>query len=1279
MSRLGVAPRPIDTLETLMEQYVSGSCDWILSDSLFQSFLNDDSPKPVILDIQGRPGAGKTVLASFLVQHLDSLDLPVQFWYFRHDDQLKRSNRHCLLSLAFQIMHSSPDYSQRLLTLAQDVQTITRSDLRTLWQKLFISLLDRLDDQDVTKIYWVFDAVDESESPQAFLSLFSLIKDIRFPIRVIFLTRAQTVTKGLGKLKQAFPGSQLKQTIMSAPQESLKLFISEVLDSAPWEPELKEWISTRLLRKSQGSFLWLSLVMRELMSCDTREQLGDVLDGTPEELFDMYHRIEESVARELRPADAPLVSSILAWVVCSERQLNEEELKEALKPEFSLLNLRHTTSRLCGDFVSFDKKGNLSMVHYTAKEFLLNSASVLVVNSSDAHALIFEKCLTVLTDPQFKIRLRSQGCTGLLRYCCLSWSHHMAGAGGAGFRDEDIQKLTAFFASSAVLSWIDAVATSGQLQVLTSTGKSLSAYMESYRHANAKLNKLREFPADLELLESWSTELVRVVGKFGKHLLEYPGCIYSLVPLFCPLGSIINRYFGRHGDILAPRITGVASNGWDDSLAKLTLGHEKRSRAIICHDNSFGVVTAHKAVYLYDASTFQKTDVFPHGETIVTAQFNLDGTRMVTGGVKSVKVWDVTTGRELYSYANPDGMRAMAAAFSADSSEIIVACVDSNLRRRILSEAGDWIQVYWRAPSEPELGRGGGTPACVAFSPDGTYIAISHRTAPLTVWDTKTGNRIGRSDGRQGRRITRRDNVDYAVKLTWSPGAIEHVVGIFTAGTIFKWFPSNPQHEEMEAPVVATEVACSPDGRLIVTSQKDGSLKIWSLDDFSLLYSLACMTRAHAVAFSPDSHRIYDLRRSTCNVWEPNALIRTPDQDEKLTESESSHYDRAIVVSRVSEAATVILEPISAVSFAPTTVAFAFGTDGGSVKYFPAGSNDSINVACSPLGITCLAISNRGDHLAYASMDKRSAVRRTDDIEGQPVLEIKCESPISQLVFDASGEHLAVHCQTSLDIWSLSTNSMVSRRPHTRGCRYWISHPFQENTYVSISAVDVERCGTLEATPTQMWSISTAGSQEVVSVDEKISVVNLNSAGEDSSYRNPVPLVRKVLLSPRGHHMLIQSSNPATTKGEPASYFTILNTRFLSQADGVPPPKQSVPRQQLPEIVSQLINIPLGFVLEAIEMRMWLRDVTTAAAAVSMNGEERCSLAFIDHDFWVRTWSLDDPDGHCKKHFFLPQDWINMESLVLSVVTPDGRFLCPRNGEMAVIHNGLWMESIEHV
>lgn len=206
LNRLGVVVQPMDTFDSLMDDYMPGSCDWILSDEQFDSFISDQSTRPSVLHINGLPGSGKSILASFLIQHLEAqLEFPTQYWYFRCDDHSKRSNRQCLLSLAVQALQSIPGYSNKLRSIGRDVDSIARSDLRSLWNKLFIGVLDKIADAEKHPVYWVIDSVDESESAQAFLGLLGNLRTLRFPLRVIALARFQTVSKHVDKLKASLP------------------------------------------------------------------------------------------------------------------------------------------------------------------------------------------------------------------------------------------------------------------------------------------------------------------------------------------------------------------------------------------------------------------------------------------------------------------------------------------------------------------------------------------------------------------------------------------------------------------------------------------------------------------------------------------------------------------------------------------------------------------------------------------------------------------------------------------------------------------------------------------------------------------------------------------------------------------------------------------------------------------------------------------------------------------------------------------------------------------
>jgi hypothetical protein len=50
--------------------------------------------------------------------------------------------------------------------------------------------------------------------------------------------------------------------------------------------------------------------------------------------------------------------------------------------------------------------------------------------------------------------------------------------------------------------------------------------------------------------------------------------------------------------------------------------------------------------------------------------------------------------------------------------------------------------------------------------------------------------------------------------------------------------------------------------------------------DLTLLYQLYCQDPVLHLSFSADSRRIYDIRGSYANVWEPNTLLRLADDSE---------------------------------------------------------------------------------------------------------------------------------------------------------------------------------------------------------------------------------------------------------------------------------------------------------------------------------------------------------------------------------------------------------------
>lgn len=1383
--KLDIKPMPLDKLTSAMDQYVPESCDWILTDPGFVQFMNNNSKHPTVLHMTGGPGTGKTILSSYLIKHLESLNFMTQFWYFQYDDNTYRSNRQCLLSLCFQVMDCVPAYKLKLSSRkAGDLETIAQSDLRSLWQKLFLDILDTLDTK-FEPLYWVIDAVDESESANAFFQLLGSLNTTRFPLRIILLTRSQTVTKQYEELRKRITPMRVSQLALSTPQDKIELYIKHKMADFHWGDSagLQNQIREDLLRKSRGSYLWLYLVMGALADCYGEEDLKDALEMIPPELTDVYQRLEEAIVTGRTKKEMVYATAIFSWVTCADRPLNKDELSDALQ-EHKLIHLSHTINRLCGDFITVSKSGIVTMVHHTARDYILKSAtSFLRVDAADAHTAILDKCLSVITDPRLKWQLKSKGNNdSIRRYCCLSWANHLvrSNALDGPKRNHYIKSLKGIFSGQAVLVWIEAVATAKQLSAITATSRALLIFTKLLLDRTAN-----EIPGsrpleEIEFLASWATELVRIVGKFGSHLIQCPASIHKIVPLFCPPCSLINEQYlntplaaaewrlgksssssKQNSPFTNPKVTGISNINWDDSLAKLTFGSNQQPSHVFGLDSSFGVLCM-DSIRLYDASTIQEIRRFQHDGRIIAADFNSQGSLLVTASTKSVRVWSTADGSLLKIFQNPrlpnsKKRRAspQAVSISGDASEVIVFGYDSVIRRRKITEeeiveddyydysdnyitggAGSHSQID--ASSDLDEGwttvelyehqasarAARGSAHCVSFSRGGSQVAVSYRVWPTSVWNTKTGELVGRCEppGHLNRAVNR--HYDYPNFLGWNP-ATEHVVGISTGGIVFKWDPVERYAEEMESheDLMATELAVSPDGRLLVTSQRDGSLKVFSFDSFTLLFNLTSMKQPVSMAFSPDGRRIYDIRGQFCNVWQPNALIRIADQDERSSDSASSHYDHSVTGPGVAAVNTESLQPVTAIAAPGNTgsIAYAFGNEDGYLKFYSDSYMESLmmtpapstskppspppppppsppDINCGSMGITCISFSRDGTMMATATRDNQVAVRKLafdrSCLDTRNVVKIDAEGSVVQVVLDLSGRVLLVHTRDATRVWNLFTKQVVYCVSHDGESCQWLASPTTERSFVAVQpstvstlAIDLAdhlRGGQAGVSLTS-FNINYQQLDTIhwYSVAPKLSRKlhqDFESPGrgigeplnvETSSLNNEMA-VHRVFPTPRCSKLLIQMSAPGFGQDQRETRFILLDVSCLARGEDAGKGKQAAGEdylsagaaaaddtatlyaQALPQPVLDLIEIPLGFMLG--------QD----------GGSSGAVLAFIDRDFWVRTWRLEDVDGlDTKRHFFVPTDWVNMDCLDLAMVTLDGRFLCPRNGEVAVIHNGL--------
>ncbi|KAK4099460.1 hypothetical protein N658DRAFT_568134 [Parathielavia hyrcaniae] len=493
-SYLGVTPREQDDLLAAQDARSPGTCVWIQHKQSYNEWKDLRQAAPPILWCTGEPGTGKSVLAGFVVEDLGHSHLACSYYFFKHGDSSKFRLGACLRSLAFQMA-------------SEDRPRVDFENERKLWRLVFALNLFR---EATVSHYWVIDALDECTNFATLLDSMLSKMDTSLRLRILITSRE---TPEVCRLF-AILGPQRHRHEHISAEETLP-------DVESMSAEARLALERRITEKSQGSFLWTTLVLDELSAAFSQADINRILDEVPRGMEPLYRRALDIMALATRGKS--LAKAILTWTTCSTRPLTHRGLECASEMVLSdkFPRLGESIRTLCGQLVTVDKNGIVRMVHETAREFLLN----------DGLDSAFAVCLEYLTGDELKpprTERKGPSLAGrskkpeLLAYANTAFSSHLAKADPAA---DTILPLV--YKSCCVL----------------------------------KSSPLRH---DIPRLRSWSEDLQRVAAKFADTLIASPSSIYSRIPPFCPTSSAI-RTIAPPGQILS--VTGITASTWDDRLS----------------------------------------------------------------------------------------------------------------------------------------------------------------------------------------------------------------------------------------------------------------------------------------------------------------------------------------------------------------------------------------------------------------------------------------------------------------------------------------------------------------------------------------------------------------------------------------------------------------------------------------------------------------------------------------------------------------------------------------
>jgi hypothetical protein len=138
--------------------------------------------------MHGHAASGKSVLTSFIINHLVESGLPCHYFFVRFASSEKRSVSMILRSLAHQLAQSTPAYAENIRRLEAAGTNLRTADYWTLWQLLFVQALFKLNQVD-RPLYLIIDGIDEADQPAAVIKQFTDLRLTPLPIRLLVVGR----------------------------------------------------------------------------------------------------------------------------------------------------------------------------------------------------------------------------------------------------------------------------------------------------------------------------------------------------------------------------------------------------------------------------------------------------------------------------------------------------------------------------------------------------------------------------------------------------------------------------------------------------------------------------------------------------------------------------------------------------------------------------------------------------------------------------------------------------------------------------------------------------------------------------------------------------------------------------------------------------------------------------------------------------------------------------------------------------------------------------------
>jgi WD40 repeat protein/transcriptional regulator with XRE-family HTH domain len=266
-------------------------------------------------------------------------------------------------------------------------------------------------------------------------------------------------------------------------------------------------------------------------------------------------------------------------------------------------------------------------------------------------------------------------------------------------------------------------------------------------------------------------------------------------------------------------------------------------------------------IYLWNISTTQLLGTFEgHKGWVWSVAFSPDGTLLASGSTdSSVRVWDVESGRCLQVLTDHEGC-VWSVAYSPDGQQLASGSDDKTVR--VWNLQGQCLRILEGHTQSVYS---------IHFATDQQTLASSSNDATIRIWDMSNGHCLSVLQGHTSGVLCVRyspdgqllasGSRDGSIRL-WSdylspdrhpkPHSINSSAKLLQGHTDFVW-----------------DIAFSPDGRFLVSGSRDGTLRLWNVQDGQSIHVFEGHKHdVYGLAISGDSQSLVSAGKDqTARLW----------------------------------------------------------------------------------------------------------------------------------------------------------------------------------------------------------------------------------------------------------------------------------------------------------------------------------------------------------------------------------------------------------------------------